>query len=472
MWGQVCFCHVLHMHVPCPFQLSDITCGLICGISGVRTTVRSIDPHCPPGVLHAASRLHSALVDIAGGHFPAAVVFAHRIVSPSLFAATYEYHHVVCASQCGTGSQCERHLSCYSFYPQQDMEYMVDLCKGHPDMDLPTITAPSVLCYISPARGFGVFAATDIPKDTERTNKHDPRRTSACVGTYGGVVCAFDELQRPNYAYSMYYGILPTLFTRYSLEYVVIFLCLLLFSAIFHTLMLPSYARVTAGFSTAVAIQTVPSTQHTTWPLMHLLPVYYPIATILLDICGKSSRSSRRPGMADSVHTYTMHMLMYREIMAGEEMTLTYERDDKDVYPFNELVGGAYMLRDCNCGSVICCGAISSRLMSGVPGEFDMFFVGEITHDSGAVESETNRCVLCVGISMHTIHTLNAQYATKYHGDTSGGMLNDFLAQKFRHSSKPIGEETMAHRMLALKHLSNGMWTLHEQKQLERARQV
>ena len=90
---------VCALYVGLPCYISDITCGLICGVSGIRTTVRCLHDDgsfLPTPVLHAASQLHSGLVQYTGTHFPAAVVYACRIVSPTLFAATYEYQHKVC----------------------------------------------------------------------------------------------------------------------------------------------------------------------------------------------------------------------------------------------------------------------------------------------------------------------------------------------------------------------------------------
>lgn len=102
-----------------------------------------------------------------------------------------------------------------------DMSYMVsDLCGSYPDMPLPQVPAPTILAYIGPARGFGVFAAADIAKDTDRANLDDPPLSPVCVGTYGGVVCTDKEVKRANYAYQMAYGSLPPHLARQTIEYV------------------------------------------------------------------------------------------------------------------------------------------------------------------------------------------------------------------------------------------------------------
>lgn len=147
---------------------------------------------------------------------------------------------------------------------------------------------------------------------------------------------------------------------------------------------------------------------------------------------------------------------------------MTYEADDKIVYPFNELVGGAYKLKDCNCGSVICCGDISSRLLRGCPSEYDLFFVGEIVREKAVSDKTHGSDVTCIGLSMNRIQSLNEEYARKYGGDTSGKMLQAFLIEKFRRLKKPIGEETMKRRMLGLKHLSDGTLTMYEKHLLAR----
>lgn len=178
-------------------------------MSGLRTTVSPIADSYAAEMLQPISCMHSGLVEFAGSHVPPAMVFAQRLVSPTLFSATYEYEHVVRSS-----------FHIQSSHVQEDMEYLVQLCDHHPDMDLPAVVAPSLLSYISPSRGFGVFAATDIPEDTDPADKDAARSTPACVGTYGGVVCTYDEIRRHNYAYAMSDGLLPTLLTRHTTEYV------------------------------------------------------------------------------------------------------------------------------------------------------------------------------------------------------------------------------------------------------------
>lgn len=89
-----------------------------------------------------------------------------------------------------------------------DMKYMVTTpCKLYRDAPLPTIVAPTVLAFISPIKGFGVYAAVDIPVDADPSQNE--RSLPDCVGTYSGVVCTGKEVRRPNYAYEMSYGILP-----------------------------------------------------------------------------------------------------------------------------------------------------------------------------------------------------------------------------------------------------------------------
>ena len=88
-------------------------------------------------------------------------------------------------------------------------------CKLYRDAPLPVVQAPTVLAYICPLKGFGLFTAVDIPLDTDPAEKE--RSTPLCVGTYGGVVCTDKEVRRPNYAYRMSYGILPA---RQTQEYV------------------------------------------------------------------------------------------------------------------------------------------------------------------------------------------------------------------------------------------------------------
>lgn len=176
-------------------------------------------------------------------------------------------------------------------------------------------------------------------------------------------------------------------------------------------------------------------------------------------------------------------------------MTLNYEADDKVVFPFSELVGGAYKLMDCNCGSVICCADISCRLIRGSPDEFDAFFVGNV--DENVEESRVDEVdtdpkksrkrrgrrrrkndekmnagikngAICIGLRMTRIHDMNNEYATRFNGDKSGKKLRDFLADKFASEEKPTSEDTLKQMMLGLSCLSIGTLTLREKKLLGR----
>ena len=56
-----------------------------------------------------------------------------------------------------------------------------------------------------------------------------------------------------------------------------------------------------------------------------------------------------------------------------------------------------------------------------------------------------------------------------YSRDSSGTMLQAFLANKFRRSRKPISEVTMQRLMLGVTNLSDSTLTLHEKQLLGRA---
>lgn len=181
---------------------------------------------------------------------------------------------------------------------------MIRVCAMHPEMELPVLTAASVLAYISPSRGFGAFAATDIRKDTDTAQLLNPRRTSVCVGTYGGVVCTFDEIRRHNYAYQMSDGYLPTLMTRHTIEYALTAILHVLHAATSLTWMRLSFARETADSSTAVVIPPALCITHTTWPLTHVPGERQIQSTPRSALCDRSSPSSRQSGMSTSFGSF------------------------------------------------------------------------------------------------------------------------------------------------------------------------
>lgn len=192
---------------------TDVSFGLVAGLSGLRTTVRSLQCPMPEdciATLRAAQQMYTGLTAFSGGHFPPASVFASRIIAPTLFAATFVYQSLV------------RTIYWTSLYHvQMDLTYMVTELPGtYPDMPLPRVVAPSIVAYISPSRGFGVFAALDIPEDKDRAAADKPPKIPVCVATYGGVTCTDKEVKRPNYAYRMSYGELPPHRGRQSTEYV------------------------------------------------------------------------------------------------------------------------------------------------------------------------------------------------------------------------------------------------------------
>ena len=194
---------------------ADITLGLVAGLSGLRTTVRSLQHPMSEAfiaALRSARQMYTGLIAFAGGHFPPAAVFASRIISPTVFAATFQYQSMVCAIPCTSSKYASHDI-------QTDMAYMVNELPGrYADMPLPRINAPTILAYISPSRGFGVFAAADIPKDRGESTDENPPSSPLCVGTYGGVVCTDKEVKKPNYAYQMPCGSLPPHRGRQSIE--------------------------------------------------------------------------------------------------------------------------------------------------------------------------------------------------------------------------------------------------------------
>lgn len=101
------------------------------------------------------------------------------------------------------------------------MMYMVtELCAPYSDMPLPVIHSPTLLAFVSPSRGFGVFAASDIRKDLDKAAPMDQPLSPLCVATYAGVVCTDKEVKKPNYAYRMPFGSLPSHLGRQTVEYV------------------------------------------------------------------------------------------------------------------------------------------------------------------------------------------------------------------------------------------------------------
>lgn len=91
-------------------------------------------------------------------------------------------------------------------------------CKlpaGRKVYDTPTLVYPTYIKYSSEQRGFGVFAATDI----DPTNCKSP---SACIATYGGVVCAEWEPICREEIYSLPHGYLKRKFRPSKDRYITI----------------------------------------------------------------------------------------------------------------------------------------------------------------------------------------------------------------------------------------------------------
>ena len=151
---------------------------------------------------------------------------------------------------------------------------------------------------------------------------------------------------------------------------------------------------------------------------------------------------------------------MRRDIQAGEELTLCYEDEDTTTLPFDELVGGSYMMEDCNCGSVICCGSISSRILNGHPDEHDMYFVRECLPEKCTEQ--------CLGLDIGLIRDLNAEFCAlrqRRNPLPPESMLRQFLAGKFRRAAKPVNSAlTLQTRLLALRDIQDGTMPMHERE--------
>lgn len=146
-----------------------------------------------------------------------------------------------------------------------------------------------------------------------------------------------------------------------------------------------------------------------------------------------------------------------REIAAGDELTKCYEADDMVAVPFDDPVGGSYMLHDCNCGRRICCGDISSRILSGHPNDHDMFFVRECLPEKCTEE--------CLGLDIRLIRDLNDEFCAlhpRLNHLPADSILREFLVGKFQNMEKPVSEETMQTRLLALHGIQDGTMPMHE----------
>ena len=80
---------------------------------------------------------------------------------------------------------------------------------------LPTLSHCSFLSFVNATKGFGVFAAEDIPCGNEELNTTEAC-TASCIATYGGQVCCEHEASAPNYIYRMATGTLPRCKGRFS----------------------------------------------------------------------------------------------------------------------------------------------------------------------------------------------------------------------------------------------------------------
>ena len=92
---------------------------------------------------------------------------------------------------------------------QKDKVYLSVELPGDTERDrpLPTVTHPTLLSFTTPTKGFGMFAATDIPwSQTEGINA---RPSKLCIATYGGVVCTEHEVGARPDTYEMAYAVLP-----------------------------------------------------------------------------------------------------------------------------------------------------------------------------------------------------------------------------------------------------------------------
>ena len=61
--------------------------------------------------------------------------------------------------------------------------------------------------------------------------------------------------------------------------------------------------------------------------------------------------------------------------MAGQELSLGYEAPNKEFHTITEMVGGEYMLHECSCGSIVCCGSILHRARTNSLQLSDYYFL-------------------------------------------------------------------------------------------------
>lgn len=66
----------------------------------------------------------------------------------------------------------------------------------------PEVVIPMYVKFVSPARGFGLFAAADFSVSTEL-------QSNQCVGTYGGIICDERDPVCKHAIYALLAGSLP-----------------------------------------------------------------------------------------------------------------------------------------------------------------------------------------------------------------------------------------------------------------------
>ena len=132
---------------------------------------------------------------------------------------------------------------------------------------------------------------------------------------------------------------------------------------------------------------------------------------------------------------------MYRDISAGQEVTLYYEAGNADMIGLSEMIGGSYPPRKCNCGSWICCGDILRRVLDLKTVHYDHWFVSEVTefgNDKTVIDLEKIPGLM---LKMHAIHMANMdfeKYCTTNSCAPSHDSLNRFIehyADRFTSSS-------------------------------------
>ena len=75
------------------FYFADLTCPLIAALSGFHTLWESQNKK--PEYVDVIMLVYTHMLRMARCEFPHAAVFATRIVSPTIYAATWEYTDVV-----------------------------------------------------------------------------------------------------------------------------------------------------------------------------------------------------------------------------------------------------------------------------------------------------------------------------------------------------------------------------------------